>query len=79
MKRISTIFLLIGIGMFIYGAGFFLYAITHPTFSFTIRLSDFSFTMPLGITYAIYLFYFLLNIGFFVAFGVLRHKENKKK
>lgn len=70
MKRLSTIFLIIGIGMFIFAVGFIWVALNHPNYSFTI---------PLILTYAIYLGYFLSNIACFVAFGILRHNENKKK
>ena len=70
MKRISTVFLIVGIAMFIFGNGYFWYAITHPTLSFTI---------PLGLTYAIYLFYFFANIACFVLFGIFRHDENKQR
>ena len=53
MKRISTVFLIVGIVMFIFGNGYFWYAIQHPTFYIPI---------PLGLTYAIYLFYFLQTL-----------------
>mgnify|MGYP003207903204 CR=1 FL=1 len=69
MKRISTVFLIVGIAMFVFGSSYFWYAIQHPTFYLTI---------PLGLTYAIYLFYFFANIACFVLFGIFRHDENKK-
>ena len=78
MKRISTVFLIIGIAMFIFGNGYFWYAITHPTLSATFRLADFSFTIPTSILWVIYLFYFFANIACFVLFGIFRHDENKK-
>lgn len=70
MKRLSTIFLIAGIGMFVFAVGFIWVALTHPNYSFSI---------PLTLTYAIYLVYFLLNITCFVTFGILKHNENKKK
>ena len=69
MKRISTVFLIVGIVMFIFAVGFVWTALNHPNYSFTI---------PLGLTYAIYLFYFFANIACFVLFGIFRHDENKK-
>lgn len=56
--------------MFVFAVGFIWVALTHPNYSFSI---------PLTLTYAIYLVYFLLNITCFVTFGILKHNENKKK
>ena len=69
MKRISTVFLIVGIVMFIFAVGFVWTALNHPNYSFMI---------PTSILWVIYLFYFFANIACFVLFGIFRHDENKK-
>lgn len=65
MKK-STLFLIIGIIMFIIAIAFVCYCLNHPTFSW-----DWS----LAVVYSLYLLYFIANIFCFVLFGILKHKN----